>query len=144
MSVPTVTDHRAYIAARITIDDRGCWVWQRARQRNGYGKARLSERDWLAHRLSYEAHIGPIPDGMQIDHLCRNRACVKPAHLEPVTVRQNLLRGQGVTAREAAQTHCIHGHPFTGPNLYLDPRGRRQCRQCRRAAGRRRYERQHR
>lgn len=81
-------------------DERGCWVWQRARQANGYGRVGLRTTthnyDWVAHRLSWTHLRGPIPDGLVIDHLCRNRACVNPDHLEPVTQKVNVNRGNVV------------------------------------------------
>ncbi|MGW7630513.1 HNH endonuclease signature motif containing protein [Streptomyces griseoincarnatus] len=103
-----------------------CWIWTGGN--NGkYGK--LGRQ--YAHRAAYEAAKGAIPEGLQIDHLCRNTLCVNPDHLEAVTGRTNLLRSRGFVARQAAQTHCIHGHPLSGPNLYVDNRGRRHCRECR-------------
>ncbi|KPC66443.1 hypothetical protein ADL27_59345 [Streptomyces sp. NRRL F-6602] len=103
-----------------------CWMWTGST--NGrYG--RIGKQ--YAHRLAYESAKGPIPEGLQIDHLCRNTLCVNPEHLEAVTGRVNLLRSRNFAAREAAQTECIYGHPLSGPNLYVDARGRRQCRECR-------------
>ena len=84
----------------------------------------------MAHRIAYEKANGPIPAGMQIDHLCRNRACVNPSHLEAVTQRENLLRGTGTPAKNAAKTQCKHGHPFDATNTYVKPNGSRQCRAC--------------
>lgn len=110
-----------------------CWVWTAADNGNGYGVFWTGERNTYAHRFSYEAMVAPIPAGLQIDHLCRNRACVRPEHLEPVTCRENLLRGDTRTAREAAQTHCIRGHGFTVANTYRYPgTGKRECRTCNR------------
>jgi hypothetical protein len=81
-------------------------------------------RNVRAHRYVYERLVGPIPAGMTLDHLCRNRACVNPAHLEPVTGPENTRRAV------ALQTHCLRGHPLSGPNLYCR-NGRRHCRECR-------------
>ena len=116
----------------------GCWLWTAATTVAGYGQlGRAGGRGqtaWMAHRLSWELHRGPIPAGMHIDHLCRNPACVNPDHLEPVTQRENLLRGVGVSAVNAAKTHCANGHAFTPQNTYVFPRnGSRQCMMCRRA-----------
>jgi len=98
---------------------------------NGYGKVNIDGKAKLAHRVVYEALVGPIPEGLQLDHLCRNRACVNPAHLEPVTQRVNILRGTGTAAVHAAKTHCINGHPFDEANTYLYQGNKRMCRRCR-------------
>ena len=83
----------------------------------------------MAHRAAYEVRIGPIPDGMVIDHLCRNRACINPAHMEPVTNRENVLRGTGPSAQHARKTHCNYGHAYDDQNT-MHRRGRRHCRKC--------------
>lgn len=82
------------------------------------------------HRVAYEDKYGTIPEGMVLDHLCRNRACINPDHLEVVTQRENIMRGVGVAAKNAQKTHCKRGHEFTGNNLYRY-KGKRMCRQCR-------------
>lgn len=112
-----------------------CWFWTGTRYPNGYGKFHLGGKNGKgigAHRFAYELLVGPIPDGLTLDHLCRNPPCVNPAHLEPVTQRENTLRGTGFIARQAAQTHCKRGHPLSGENLAIEGAGYRRCRACRR------------
>jgi hypothetical protein len=84
----------------------------------------------MAHRAAYELAHGPVPPGMVLDHRCRERTCINPAHLEPVPNRENVLRGVGPSAVNARKTACKRGHPLAGPNLYRMPDGRRQCRAC--------------
>jgi len=118
-------------------DPDDCWLWTAGLTGSGYGAFcwRLDERVvyFPSHRLAYELVKGPIPDGLHLDHLCRVPACVNPDHLEAVTVRENTLRGVGPSARAAVATHCIHGHPFTPDNTWVDPkRNTRHCRECNR------------
>lgn len=123
--------------------ETGCWIWLGSRDRKGYGRKWLShDKRVQAHRWFYEQHQGSIPSGLQLDHLCRNPSCVNPAHLEPVTSRQNTLRGYGPTAENARKQQCIHGHALSGENLYVKPDGKRQCRACRRITDKARYDRQ--
>lgn len=110
-----------------------CWPWHGRLTRGGYGIAGGSRPGGrvYAHRFFYEFFVGQIPTGLDLDHLCRNRKCVNPAHLEPVTRRENLLRGDTIPTAKAAQTHCIHGHAFTPENTEIRANGTRQCRMCR-------------
>lgn len=101
---------------------------------DGYGQFTRDGVHWLAHRWAWTVVHGPIPVGMHVDHLCRNRACVNVAHLRLVTPRQNVLENSaGVTAANAVKTHCDHGHPFDESNTYHHA-GKRLCRACRRDA----------
>lgn len=121
----------------------GCWLWRAGLTTNGYGKYWVADTTVVAHRYAYELLVGAIPAGAQLDHLCRNRRCVRPDHLEPVTSRENNLRGIGHAARNAAKSSCVNGHAFTPENTYVRPDGlgRRQCRACARLAQRRYAER---
>lgn len=109
-----------------------CWSWMDVLSEDGYaylGIGGRKGRKFLVHRVLYELVIGAIPDGKELDHLCRNRWCVRPDHQEPVTRRINLLRGQTITAREAAATHCPQGHPYDLFNTHFY-KGNRLCRKC--------------
>ena len=126
-----------------------CWLWTGALDGWGYG---LIATEWgrhpdgkrwcksrRTHLVSYEQHVGPIPAGLTLDHLCRVRNCVRPSHLEPVPGGVNTLRGEGPTALNARKTHCIRGHPLTGDNLVSRKNQRyRQCRTCANDGARRR------
>ena len=114
-----------------------CWNWTASKWSNGYGMFWGEDQKLTpAHRFGYELAHGPIPEGLVIDHLCRNTLCVNPDHLEAVTERENILRGTGASAKHARATHCIHGHEFTPENTYVYPSGRRKCRACKRALDR--------
>lgn len=107
----------------------GCILWIAALS-DGYGKFYLNGKHKRAHRVAYEMIIGPIPDGLVIDHLCRVSRCVNPYHLEPVTNRINLLRGVGPSAKHAVKTHCPRFHPYEGDNVHVDAKGSRHCKTC--------------
>ena len=107
-----------------------CWIWTGAKN-HGYGQACIGHgRSVAAHVWVYRKLVGEVPVGLELDHLCRNRACVNPAHLEPVTHRVNCLRGEGLSARRAKMTHCHRGHEFTLENTYISKDNERRCRRC--------------
>ena len=108
------------------VDDDSCWLWTRGKNL-GYGLTTIRYQNLLAHRVAYELLVGQIPDGLQVDHLCRVRACCNPAHLEPVTAAENMRRS-GPYSRK---THCPHGHAYDEQNTYHRADGHgRQCRAC--------------
>jgi hypothetical protein len=125
------------IPANQIHDGVPCIEWTGAVDRDGYGRF---GRSGLAHRWAFIWANGPdsIPTNTELDHLCRNRSCVAPAHLEAVSHRENLMRSGGVTAQCAAKTHCVNGHPFSVENTLLRPDGSRKCRTCKRECDRRR------
>jgi hypothetical protein len=110
----------------------GCWIWLAGRFSEGYGAFFFEGQNVGAHRMAYELLVGPIPEGMQLDHLCRSRACVNPQHLEIVTQLENIKRGVRQNAQRN-KTHCTQGHLLIGDNV-LKTAGRRTCRPCRREA----------
>lgn len=122
-------------------DPEGCWVWPSVSP-SGYGWAKWNGRSITAHRVAWVLEHGALlPEGLEVDHLCRNRACVNPAHLEGVSKKENILRGEAPSAQNARKTHCLWGHPFDDANTYLrrwlNPKtGRvkvmRECRNCKR------------
>ena len=123
---------------RIKVTDSGCWEWQRYRDSRGYTKVSVGGgRKELVHRVSYELHVGPIPDGLTIDHLCRNTSCVRPDHLEAVTLRENIRRAN------PERTVCRHGHSLDDAYIDVTPAGfhHKKCRTCTLARVRRRRER---
>lgn len=123
------------IMRRIDASDQdACWLWPGAKMPKGYGLIQMGRGAGNAyvHRVTYEALHGPIGAGLQLDHLCRNPPCCNPAHLEPVTPRENLIRGASPAAAAARRNECINGHEYTDENTYVY-RGTRQCRICRSA-----------
>jgi HNH endonuclease len=119
----------AYLFHHIEVVPSGCWLWWGRKTDDGYGL--FGHKNTRAHRAAYEFFVGPIPEGMQLDHTCRVRHCVNPGHLEAVSSRENTLRGETVTGLNAQKTHCPQGHPLDGDNVYLY-KGKRACKECRR------------
>lgn len=122
--------------SRVAIDEStGCWLWTSPlNKRTGYGQFAWRGKNSTPHRVSYQELVGPIPEDLVIDHLCRVRHCVNPAHMEAVTHQVNLLRGETHAAKNAAKTHCPQGHPLSGENLHVYVgKGvrKRQCKTCR-------------
>lgn len=111
----------------------GCWIWTGTLYSNGYGSIYVDGRVSLTHRVSYEIRVSKVPEGLEIDHLCRVRSCLNPEHLEPVTHAENM--------RRAMRTHCVNGHEFTAENTYRPADGKRYCRTCRRQRNREQRER---
>ena len=121
--------------------ETGCWFWLGSLSPKGYGRVSVQYQAYMAHRYVYERYRGKVPEGMELDHLCRVRDCVNPDHLEAVTHQENVARGNaGKTNRE--KTHCNHGHPFDEQNTGYHKNNRgRYCRECRRQRARAHYER---
>ncbi len=110
---------------------KDCWIWTGAKSPAGYGKIYIGNSFVGAHRISYELAKGKIPEGLTIDHLCKNPSCVNPYHLEAVTMKENVLRGTSPAAKESKQTHCKRGHPLFGSNLWVDKKNnKRHCKEC--------------
>lgn len=122
--------------ARVQKTD-SCWLWTGKLGPRGYATFSVGGKPVRVHRFAYELLVGPIPPGLTLDHLCRVRHCVSPAHLEAVPPGINVLRGAGLAAQNTRKTHCINGHPFSGANLGLSLSGERLCRACRREITRR-------
>ena len=129
------TLHRRLAARLVSDPETGCINWTGALSRDGYGLIKEGGRGSTnlgTHRLAYEIANGAVPAGLVLDHLCRNRRCCNPEHMEIVTRRENTLRGESPAARHAKQTQCKRDHAFTPDNTYVTPNGRRNCRACRR------------
>ena len=121
-------------------EDTKCWLWTAGLHHKGYAKFRDDDgRKVFAHRWAYEWFRGPIPEGLQIDHLCRVRHCVNPWHMEPVTGRENQQRG--LKNQFTSWTHCAKGHPLSGDNLHITKKGYRRCLECNRQQCREYYHR---
>lgn len=129
-SIVTLPTGCAYLDSRITATPV-CWPWNGAVSDSGYGIAKINRRNRPAHRVVYEFLMGPVDPLLDLDHLCRNRSCCNPDHLEPVTRKVNVLRGAGAAARNARKTECLNGHPLSGDNL-VPWAQYRMCRLCER------------
>ncbi|MET8278291.1 HNH endonuclease signature motif containing protein [Micromonospora sp. NPDC005174] len=132
-SGPPPRSLRERILSSVKIDENSCWRWQKYVKPNGYGQIGVpGQSSQYVHRVAYLTFVGPIPDGLQIDHLCRVRDCCNPDHLEPVKARTNVLRGVGFAAEHARVERCPAGHPYDNVNTYVraDRQGR-GCRTCR-------------
>jgi hypothetical protein len=136
-----VERQKATRLSRHTVDpDTGCWNWTGRLSTYGYGVVKVDGIAEGAHRFYYRSLVGPIPDGLVLDHLCRNPRCVNPAHVEPVTQAENLFRGESPTHVANRTNVCLQGHPLEGENVMCS-NGRRTCRICARARWRRKYAR---
>lgn len=138
MAAPNATAVLRLIGHHVAVEG-DCWVWTSSCRKDGYGQITFQQRHYAAHRLTYELMVGPIPQDKQLDHLCRIRRCVNPDHLQPVTQRENILRGASPAARHAQVKACPKGHPYTAENTYRKPSGKRECRECGRQRDRARY-----
>lgn len=125
------------MATKFDINDHACQVWTGALNSKGYGCILYEGKVSLAHRVAWELQWGPIPDGLVVDHQCRERRCVNPAHLRLVTPKVNSLENSvGLSALNAQKTHCPQGHRLEGENVRVDKRGKRVCKECHNAENR--------
>lgn len=131
-----IKNRRSSLLDFVEVDDAGCWVWTGYKNNYGYGQFNWEGFRWLVHRLAYTFCVGPIEPGLTVDHLCRNRGCLNPEHLEPVSNEENIQRGRWQPVLNAKKTHCMRGHAFDENNTYWTGRGERSCRICRNASSR--------
>jgi hypothetical protein len=132
-SLPYITDRTrvARVTNRVTRDGSGCWVVSGSVASNGYPHVGFDWEKQSTHRVMFEEWYGPIPDGLEIDHICRNKRCCNPEHLEPVPPAENFLRGEHPTAVAVRTGRCYRGHELTEENTVWYRNGKRTCRQCR-------------
>ena len=130
---------RKRIMDRVQIDPAsGCWIWTGSKYPSGRGRITVAGRRWTIYRATYTEWIGPIPEGLVLDHfVCERGECCNPEHVRPATQRENVLRGDTISSRAAAARACPAGHEYSGTNLYIRPNGKRHCRACDREIHRR-------
>jgi hypothetical protein len=135
----TIEKIETQLAPKFSFGEHNCWLWQGATDRKGYGRFNIRNNNRLAHRVMYEVTTGPIPAGLQLDHLCEVKNCVNPEHLEPVTGQENMAR---IIHPATLKTTCVKGHPYTETNTYVavTAKGKeRRCNECRRIQRRAHY-----
>lgn len=132
------------LLSNFCVDENSCWVWARGTTKHGYSTLYVDGADHYGHRLSYELFVSDIPKGHELDHLCRNRACINPEHLESVLPETNRGRGEWYIEVNRRKTTCPYGHPYSGNNLILNTNHRggphRVCRECYSARQKRLYQ----
>lgn len=141
----TLSDEQAI--SRFDVDANGCWIWRLRPNSDGYGQIVRRKKHFYAHVFSYLFHVGPVPEGLELDHICSVRLCINPAHLEPVTHAENVDRGRSKT-HMAERTHCVNGHELSGSNVHMQHWTRkdgtigmfRRCRKCAAEVSRRERE----
>lgn len=124
--------------AKVIVRPWDCWEWTASLRKDGYGRFALNGGPQLSHLVAYRFLVGSVPEGLKLDHLCRNRKCVNPEHLEPVTDKENVRRGDGLAAINARKVACPNGHPLEEGNLYVSA-GKRRCKVCTKANSVRKY-----
>lgn len=124
---------------KYTITSDECRLWNGGLTKDGYGRFSINCQEWLAHRYAFFLKYGTLDPQKEIDHKCKVRRCVNPDHLEEVTSKVNVMRGDTIASRGAKKTHCDRGHPFDQENTYTKKNGTRQCKECGRENARRYY-----